>query len=304
MYLAHFGLKEPPFSLTPDTEFFFDMGSYHTICNMLMIAIASKKGIIKVVGEGGTGKTMICHKVLGMLDESPDFVTAHIAYPLMSPKGLLLEVAEALGIAAESDIGHHSLLKRISQTLIEQSAAGRQVVLLIDEAHNMPEKTLEASKLLTSLETDSAQFIQVVLFAQPKLNETLKNKSLRQLQRRITISCKLEALDRIGLRRYVMHRMATAGCNNDDVFSSKALDDLFRASRGIPRMVNIVCHKALLIAHRRGDRSVEREHMSTAISDTEEISLPPRIQFRPIAASTLVALAGAALVAYLLAYYL
>jgi MSHA biogenesis protein MshM len=169
----------------------------------------------------------------------------------------------------------------------------------------MPEKTLEALRLLTNLETETAKLFQVVLFAQPELDEMLMNKSLRQLLQRITFSYKLESLDRDGLERYVMHRMATAGYNGGTVFSSKALDDLFRASRGIPRIVNIVCHKALMVAFGRGDRTVEREHMSKAISDTEGVSLPTRTHFRPIAAAgALMGLAGAALLVYLLAFYL
>ncbi|MDO9476087.1 MAG: AAA family ATPase [Pseudohongiella sp.] len=305
MYLEHFGIKELPFSLTPNTEFFLNMASYHKAYNMLMVSIANKEGFIKVVGEVGTGKTMLCRKVLNTLEESPDtYVTAYIANPVLSPKGLFLAFAEELGIAAETDVGHHSLLKRITNVLMEHAANGRQVVLFIDEAHAMPEKTLEALRLLTNLETETAKLFQVVLFAQPELDEMLTHKSLRQLLQRITFSYKLESLDRDGLERYVMHRMATAGYNGGTVFSAKALDELFRASKGVPRIVNIVCHKALMVAYGRGERSVERDHMIKAISDTEGVSLPTRGNFRPIAAAgAVMGLAGVALMVYLLAFY-
>ncbi|MDP2282597.1 MAG: AAA family ATPase [Pseudohongiella sp.] len=305
MYLEHFGIKELPFSLTPNTEFFLNMASYHKAYNMLMVSIANKEGFIKVVGEVGTGKTMLCRKVLNTLEESPDtYVTAYIANPVLSPKGLFLAFAEELGIAAETDVGHHSLLKRITNVLMEQAANGRQVVLFIDEAHAMPEKTLEALRLLTNLETETAKLFQVVLFAQPELDEMLTHKSLRQLLQRITFSYKLESLDRDGLERYVMHRMATAGYNGGTVFSAKALDELFRASKGVPRIVNIVCHKALMVAYGRGERTVERDHMIKAISDTEGVSLPTRGNFRPIAAAgAVMGLAGVALMVYLLAFY-
>ncbi len=305
MYLEHFGIKELPFSLTPNTEFFLNMASYHKAYNMLMVSIANKEGFIKVVGEVGTGKTMLCRKVLNTLEESPDtYVTAYIANPVLSPKGLFLAFAEELGIAAETDVGHHSLLKRITNVLMEQAASGRQVVLFIDEAHAMPEKTLEALRLLTNLETETAKLFQVVLFAQPELDEMLTHKSLRQLLQRITFSYKLESLDRDGLERYVMHRMATAGYNGGTVFSAKALDELFRASKGVPRIVNIVCHKALMVAYGRGERTVERDHMIKAISDTEGVSLPSRSNFRPIAAAgAVMGLAGVALMVYLLAFY-
>lgn len=306
MYLEHFGIKELPFSLTPNTEFFLNMASYHKAYNMLMVSIANKEGFIKVVGEVGTGKTMLCRKVLNSLEETPEaFITAYIANPVLSPKGLFLAFAEELGIEAETDVGHHSLLKRITKVLMQHAAEGRQVVLFIDEAHAMPEKTLEALRLLTNLETEQAKLFQVVLFAQPELDEMLRLKSLRQLLQRITFSYKLETLDREGLERYVSHRMATAGYNGGSVFGAAALDDLFKASGGIPRVVNILCHKALMVAFGRGERVVDRDHMRKAIEDTEGVELPGKRNYRQLAAaSVLMGAAGVALLVYLLTYYL
>lgn len=306
MYLEHFGVKELPFSLTPNTEFFLNMASYHKAYNMLMVSIANREGFIKVVGEVGTGKTMLCRKVLNSLEEVPDtFVTAYIANPVLSPKGLFLAFAEELGIEADNDVGHHSLLKRITRVLMDHAANGRQVILFIDEAHAMPEKTLEALRLLTNLETEQAKLFQVVLFAQPELDQMLRQASLRQLLQRITFSYKLETLDREGLDRYVSHRMATAGYNGPTVFNTAALDDLFKASGGIPRVVNILCHKALMVAFGKGERVVDREHMRKAIEDTEGVQLPRRRNVRQLAAaSVLMGAAGLALLAYLLSYYL
>jgi len=249
---------------------------------------------------------MLCRKVLNSLEEMPEsYVTAYIANPVLSPKGLFLAFAEELGIEADTDVGHHSLLKRITKVLMQHAAEGRQVVLFIDEAHAMPEKTLEALRLLTNLETEQAKLFQVVLFAQPELDEMLVQKSLRQLLQRITFSYRLETLDREGLDRYVSHRMATAGYNGGAVFSSSALNDLFKASRGIPRVVNILCHKALMVAFGRGDRTVEREHMRKAIEDTEGVELAPPSKVRQLAAaSVLMGAAGLALLVYLLTYYL
>lgn len=305
MYLEHFGIKEFPFSLTPNTEFFLNMASYQKAYNMLMVSITNREGFIKVVGEVGTGKTMLCRKVLNSLEENPEhFVTAYIANPVLSPKGLFLAFAEELGIPADTDIGHHSLLKRITRVLMDHAAAGRQVVLFIDEAHAMPEKTLEALRLLTNLETEKSKLFQVVLFAQPELDEMLNQKSLRQLLQRITFSYKLETLDREGVERYVNHRMSTAGYNGGTVFSSGALDDLFSASRGIPRVINILCHKALMVAFGRGDRLIERSHMRKAIEDTEGVELTTRHNVRHLAAaSVLMGAVGVALLVYLLNYY-
>lgn len=272
MYLEHFGIRELPFSLTPNTEFFLNMASYHKAYNMLMVSIANMEGFIKVVGEVGTGKTMLCRKVLNSLEEDKDtYITAYIANPVLSPKGLFLAFAEELGLQVDNDIGHHSLLKQITKVLMERSAEGRQVVLFIDEAHAMPEKTLEALRLLTNLETEQAKLFQVILFAQPELDEMLAQPSLRQLLQRITFSYRLESLDREGLERYVSHRLSTAGYNGAAVFTSRALDDLQTASRGIPRLVNILSHKAMMVAFGRGDRQVDREHVEKAIEDTEGV---------------------------------
>src|SRR5690606_2357325 len=218
MYLEHFGLKELPFSLTPNTQFFLNMASYQKAYNMLMVSIGNREGFIKVVGEVGTGKTMLCRKVLNSLEDNENYVTAYIANPVLSPKGLMLAFAEELGLEQDIDIGHHSLLKRISKRLMEYGAENKQVVLFIDEAHAMPEKTLEALRLLTNLETEKAKLFQVILFAQPELNAMLKKTSLRQLQQRITFAIELEALDRGGVERYVTHRLSTAGYNGPALF--------------------------------------------------------------------------------------
>ena len=202
MYLEHFGLKELPFSLTPNTQFFLNMASYHKAYNMLMVSIANREGFIKVVGEVGTGKTMLCRKVLNTLEENKEvYVTSYIANPVLSPKGLFLAFAEELGLEADADTGHHSLLKKITRKLMQLSAENKQAVLFIDEAHAMPEKTLEALRLLTNQETEKVKLFQVVLFAQPELDEQLQKQSLRQLQQRITFSYRLESLDRDGVER-------------------------------------------------------------------------------------------------------
>lgn len=305
MYLEHFGMSENPFSLTPNTDYFLNMASYHKAYNMLMVSIANREGFIKIVGEVGTGKTMLCRKVLNTLEENPElYVTAYIANPVLSPKGLFLAFAEELGIEADSDVGHHSLLKRITQKLMQYAEEGRQVVLFIDEAHAMPVKTLEALRLLTNLETEKAKLFQVVLFAQPELDDMLRQKALRQLLQRITFSFKLDSLDRDGLERYVSHRLATAGYNGHALFNSAALGVLYSASGGIPRLVNILCHKALMVAFGRGDREVDREHMMKAIEDTEGVKVPERSGRHFATASIVMAVGGIVVLVYLFGYLL
>ncbi|MEQ9342053.1 MAG: AAA family ATPase [Gammaproteobacteria bacterium] len=298
MYLQHFGLRELPFSLTPNTQFFLNMASYHKAYNMLMVSLANAEGFIKIVGEVGTGKTMLCRKVLNTLEEDKEaYVTAYIPNPVLSPKGLFLAFAEELNIEIDQDVGHHRLLKAITERLVEYSANNKQVVLFIDEAHAMPEQTLEALRLLTNIETEQVKLFQVVLFAQPELDVSLSQPSLRQLRQRITFSFEIEALDRDGVERYVVHRVATAGYNGPFLFSKRALDYLYRASNGIPRVINILCHKALMVAFGKGERTVQVDHIKNAAEDIEGVELPS-FNFRP----AFLAIAGLAISAVLFFY--
>lgn len=304
MYLQHFGLRELPFSLTPNTHFFLNMASYHKAYNMLMVSLANAEGFIKIVGEVGTGKTMLCRKVLNTLEEDKEnYVTAYIPNPVLSPKGLFLAFAEELNIEIDQDVGHHRLLKAITEKLVEFSADNKQVVLFIDEAHAMPEQTLEALRLLTNIETELVKLFQVVLFAQPELDVLLSQPSLRQLRQRITFSFEIEALDRDGVERYIVHRLATAGYNGPFLFSKRALDFLFRTSEGIPRIINILCHKALMVAFGKGERTVQIDHVKIAADDTEGVTAPS-MNYMPALLAVGGLLIGAALVFYLGRFYL
>jgi MSHA biogenesis protein MshM len=304
MYLQHFGLRELPFSLTPNTHFFLNMASYHKAYNMLMVSLSNAEGFIKIVGEVGTGKTMLCRKVLNTLEEDKEnYVTAYIPNPVLSPKGLFLAFAEELNIEIDQDVGHHRLLKAITEKLVEFSGENKQVVLFIDEAHAMPEQTLEALRLLTNIETEQVKLFQVVLFAQPELDVLLSQPSLRQLRQRITFSFEIEALDRDGVERYVVHRLATAGYNGPFLFSKRALDFLYRTSDGIPRVINILCHKALMVAFGKGERTVQIDHIKSAADDTEGVSVPG-MNYMPALLTGGGLLVGAVVVFYLGRFYL
>jgi len=304
MYLLHFGLRELPFSLTPNTQFFLNMASYHKAYNMLMVSLANAEGFIKIVGEVGTGKTMLCRKVLNTLEEDKEsYITAYIPNPVLSPKGLFLAFAEELNIEIDQDVGHHRLLKAITERLVEFSAENKQVVLFIDEAHAMPEQTLEALRLLTNIETEQVKLFQVVLFAQPELDVSLAQPSLRQLRQRITFSFEIEALDRDGVERYVVHRLATAGYNGPFLFSKRALDYLYKASSGIPRVINILCQKALMVAFGKGERSVQADHIKSAAEDTEGVELPS-FNYKPAFIAVAGLAIGAAVMFYLGRLYL
>lgn len=269
MYLQHFGLCEPPFTLTPDTEFFFNHGSHQEALNVLLVALQGGEGFIKVTGEVGTGKTLICRKLLNLLDES--FVTAYIPNPFLNPTALRMALADELGITFARNIGQHRLLKLITDRLVELHQAGKQVVLLLDEAQAIPDDSLEALRLLTNLETEKRKLLQVVMFGQPELDIRLAHTSLRQLKQRIVFSYQLHPLDRHALAEYVQHRLNIAGYKGHPLFDARAIKRLHIASRGIPRLVNLLCHKSLMAAFGAGAASVQRSHVERAARDTEDV---------------------------------
>jgi len=271
MYLEHFGLNETPFSLTPDTGYFFSYGHYADALNTLLVALGGGEGFIKVTGEVGTGKTLLCRKLLNTLDQT--FVTAYIPNPMVTPYGLLTAVAEELGLNIDRHYGHHQLLKMISGRLIHFTAEGKRVVICMDEAQAMPIETLESLRLLTNLETEKSKLMQVVLFAQPELDDKLNRQEIRQLKQRITFSYTLKPIDKTGMASYVSHRLVTAGYQGGELFSLTALQQLYKASRGIPRLINILSHKAMLVSYGRGERQVTPAHMKISIKDTEDAQL-------------------------------
>lgn len=271
MYLKHFGLREFPFNLTPDTGFFFRYGSHQEAYNVLLVALRSGEGFIKLTGEVGTGKTLLCRLLLKTLGD--EFVTAYIPNPSITPAALHMALADELGIIYTRNMGQHRLLKLISDRLIELSAAGKRVALLIDEAQTLPTNTLEALRLLTNLETEKAKLLQVVLFGQPELDQRLESHELRQLRQRITFAHQLAPIDLHGMEGYIAHRLNVACYQGTPLFSRRTMADLHRASRGIPRLINILCHKALLAAYGRGDSVVLPAHVRMAVHDTEDVML-------------------------------
>lgn len=289
MYLQHFGLVEQPFSLTPNTQFFMNSSGHQEALNLLLVALENGEGFIKIAGEVGTGKTLLCRKLLGCLDES--YITAYIPNPYLSADGLRIALAEELGLEVPITTGRHRLMKMIMEKLLQLNRQGKHVVMMIDEAQAMPEDTLEALRLLTNLETECTKLMQVILFGQPELDELLSKHSLRQLRQRITFSYKLMPLDRIGVERYVLHRLAKAGFNGSVVVTQKALDLLHQTTGGIPRLVNILTHKALMVSFGQGEKLVETDHMKSAINDTEGVAVPSLLNIPAIKYSGLVAVA-------------
>ena len=270
-YLKHFGLRELPFGITPDTSYFFACRSIQEALNTLVVAVGNGEGFIKITGEVGTGKTLLCRKFLSTL--GPNWVTAYIPNPNLEPRVIVLALAEELGLTGEF-IEPHRIEKDLMQRLLDIARQGKRVVLCMDETQAMPLATLETVRLLTNLETEKRKLMQVVLFGQPELDRKLASESVRQLRQRITFQYRLKALARHEVSDYVSHRLTIAGYSGPALFSNSALRGLHAASRGVPRLVNILAHKALLLAYGEGTRGAERKHVRAAIEDTPSATIP------------------------------
>ncbi|HEV7815973.1 MAG TPA: AAA family ATPase [Janthinobacterium sp.] len=266
MYKAHFGLSEVPFGITPDTSFFFTSPHSQEALNTLLVAARNGEGFIKITGEVGTGKTLLCRKFMNTLGE--DFVTAYIPNPYLEPRTLMLALADELEIKLEKDVDQHQLLKSINLRLMELAGQGKRVLLCLDEAQAIPIESLEALRLLTNLETEKHKLLQIVLFGQPELNRHLEYDSIRQLAQRITFHYHLGPLTRDDLEYYIAHRLRVAGFTGSRLFSRGAVSQLFSASGGIPRLVNILAHKAMMLAYGEGRQQIERRHVRLAAKDT------------------------------------
>lgn len=268
MYTAHFGLREIPFGITPDTSYFFTSPHSQEALNTLLVAARNGEGFIKITGEVGTGKTLLCRKFMATLDER--FVTAYIPNPYLEPRTLMLALADELGLTLAKDVDQHQLLKSITQRLVELAAQDKQVILCLDEAQAIPIESLEALRLLTNLETEKRKLLQIILFGQPELNIHLELNSIRQLAQRITFSYHLGPLSRDDIEYYLAHRLRIAGYTGSRLFSRGAVARLYAVSQGVPRLVNILAHKSLMVAYGQGKQQVSAAHVSAAARDTIE----------------------------------
>lgn len=272
MYLEHFGLQEFPFSITPGTKFFFASQTSQEALNTLQVAVTMGEGFMKITGEVGTGKTLLCRKLIASLDEQ--YEVAYILNPYLEPLALFVELAAELGIERPKpgEISqHHQVLEVLKQRVLELNQAGKRVVICLDEAQAMPIETLEALRLLTNLETENRKLLQVIIFGQPELEERLNHHSVRQLRQRITFHYQLKPLSKSEFSYYLQHRLATVGYRRGQLFSPAALWMLNRKSKRIPRLINILANKAMLSAYGKGRRIVVLGDMMRAVSDTDSV---------------------------------
>ena len=279
MYYTHFGLARPPFRITPDTEFFYTGGNRGPILDALMYAIGQDEGIIKVTGEVGSGKTMLCNMLQSQLP--PNVETVYLANPSVSPDEILHAIALELQLAPPRDAGHLEVMQMLHRYLLERHAQDRQVVMFVEESQSMPIATLEEIRLLSNLETAHAKLLQIVLFGQPELEDNLSQPHIRQLRERITHSFRLSPLKPDEIREYLNFRLRAAGYRGPDLFSPRVINAIARASQGLTRRVNLIADKALLVAFSENTHTVTLKHIKAAVRDSEFSSYePPRSRLR------------------------
>jgi MSHA biogenesis protein MshM len=271
MYLYHFGLRELPFTLTPNTNFFLGLEPHNEALAVLLTALKTGEGFIKVIGEVGTGKTLLCRKLLNEIPEH--FVTAYIPNPYLKPDELRRAVAVELGVKQAQRMSVQLLTQRIQQRLLELHNSGHSVVLILDEAQALPAESLEALRLFTNLETETRKLLQVVLFAQPELDSRLDENNFRQLRQRITFAYRLRAMTSSEVFHYIQHRMQVAGYKGAVLFDVSVCKKIFKATKGIPRLVNILCHKMLMLSYGQGGYEINTKHLKAAVNDTEDANL-------------------------------
>lgn len=291
MYNYHFGFAEAPFSIAPDPRYLYLSEQHREALAHLLYGIGDHGGFVVLTGEVGTGKTTVCRCLLQQVPQHID--VAFIVNPKLTSQELLQSICDELAVAVPE--GEHSgkqLIDALNQYLLATHARGRNTILIIDEAQNLSEDVLEQLRLLTNLETNDRKLLKLILLGQPELNTLLARPSLRQLAQRITARYHLRPLSRDEVTRYIEHRLAIAGCRGH-LFTPGAIARIYRLSQGIPRLINLLCDRALLGVYASNGNLVDTTMVRRAATEV----LPPRRapwrRLLPVVA--VAALAGAAL---------
>jgi general secretion pathway protein A len=273
MYTSFFGLNEKPFTITPDPRYLFMSERHGEGLAHLVYGVTESGGFIQLTGEVGTGKTTLVRTLLGQIPAEVDI--ALILNPQLTAVEFLIAICEELGIPLPEDKGStKSLVDALNKHLLDAHARGRRTILLIDEAQNLAEDVLEQLRLLTNLETAKQKLLQIILIAQPELREKLSQNNLRQLAQRVTGRYHLEPLSREEADKYIDHRLRVAGALTE-IFDSRARREVFRLSGGVPRVMNVICDRALLGAYSRETRTVNKRLVRRAANEVSGQPLPP-----------------------------
>jgi general secretion pathway protein A len=270
MYKSYYGFCEMPFNITPDPKFLYLSPTHQEALHHLKFGVEQRKGFIVVVGEVGCGKTTLCRRFLNELDPER-FDTALILNPRINENQMLRAILHELGEETTAD-NPHDLVLQMNRALLSRIAAGRDIVLVIDEAQNLSFEVLEQVRLLSNLETDDQKLLQIVLMGQPELKAVLRRPELRQLRQRILVHCELARLDPYELAHYVNHRMSKAGWNGRPVFTASAMRKIHGFSKGIPRVVNNLCDKSLLSAYIRESDEIDYWDVRRAVKDVKSLT--------------------------------
>jgi len=268
MYLEHFGFETLPFHLTPDTELFLGLAPHYEAIQTVNAALEMGEGLIKVTGEVGTGKTMVCRVMAKYF--KPHVQLVFLPNPALDGDRLRVAVAKELGIES---IDVASIVDDIQRRLIELARDGLQVVVLVDEAQALSDDALEVLRLFGNLETEQAKLLQIVLFGQPELDERLSQHHLRQLRQRITFSAQLRGLTLDEAVAYIDNRLSKSG-GETSLLSLSQKKAIWRASKGYPRLINQICHKALVLAFSKKSKSVTNACLFDAVHDTYDSCKP------------------------------
>jgi MSHA biogenesis protein MshM len=275
---SHYGLNDAPFSLTPDTGFYVQLESHQQVYESVLFGLGAGEGFIKVTGEVGTGKTLLCRRLLNHLS-SQSCPTAYIPNPTLSPTALWVAIGAEIGLGGYARLSE--LRNDIQRYLVNLARNKQRLVLVIDEAQSLPSDTLESLRLISNLETERQKLIQIVLFGQPELDEILNRQAFRQLKQRITTSARLNALEHVdAVGHYLNQRLSCAGYRGAPLFTRKAVQKLWQLSQGTPRIVNVLAGKALLAAFGQSSPVVGISHIDAAAQDTESAFHPTRWQDR------------------------
>ncbi|MDD4879018.1 MAG: AAA family ATPase [Candidatus Omnitrophica bacterium] len=266
MYESFFGLKERPFNVTADPNFLFFSKKHREAFDHLIYGIKERKGFLEITGEIGTGKTTLCRALLGQLDKNTK--TAFILNSNLPEMQLLLAIVTDLGLEVKPKT-KINLLTELNRFLIAELKAGSNVVLIIDEAQNLKAAQLEQIRLLSNLETDKEKLIQIVLVGQPQLKEKLDSPELEQLRQRIAVRYHILPLDKTEVGDYIYHRLRVAGADGNISFEPDALGEVYEYSSGVPRLINLICDRTLLLGFAMETKTMTLDMIKRSVEEIE-----------------------------------